>query len=149
MLSKARCRTRGAGCTAGACRLTWLLVCARVVQEDELWHAANANVRDLVLQCLERDPVRRITAAAALGHPWLTADMRQSREVAPNTCCASAKRARLQKAAAQGHVEDFMKLMSKARRQRCTPCARGHARCFCAPSLPCFLFPLLLGGLQA
>lgn len=32
---------------------------------------AHENVRDFVLQCLERDPDNRMTSASALRHPWL------------------------------------------------------------------------------
>ena len=91
------------------------------MQEDVLWKAANANARDIVLRLLERDPAKRLTAADALLHPWLAADLRASRQVAAGADIAGVlptKRARLQTEAKQAHVEDFMKLMSMVRRHR-------------------------------
>lgn len=83
-----------------------------------LWKAANANARDIVLKLLERDPAARLSASAALAHPWLAADLRTSRQVAAGVDVADVlptKRSRLQTEAKQAHVEDFMRLMSLVR----------------------------------
>jgi hypothetical protein len=86
------------------------------VQDDVLWQAANHHARDIVMKLLERDPSKRITAEAALQHPWLNADMRVSRQVAADVEDAVlTKRSRLQQQAKQAHIEEFMKLMSLVR----------------------------------
>lgn len=41
------------------------------VQDDLNWTDAHEDVRDFVLRCLERDPKKRMTSAAALRHRWL------------------------------------------------------------------------------
>ena len=87
------------------------------LQNDVLWKAANADARDMVLRLLERDPAKRITAAQALQHPWVNADMRISRQVATGVVdVVPTKRARLRQQAKQSHVEEFMRLMSQVRR---------------------------------
>ena len=86
------------------------------MQNDALWHAADGNIRSLVLRLLERDPAQRASASDALRHPWINADMRVSRPVMGDVAGAgSTKRARLRKAAVQQHVEDFIKLMTAVR----------------------------------
>ena len=84
------------------------------LQEDKLWQGANAAVRDFVLKLLHRSPNERMSAKDALQHPWLTTDLRVEKPLTEGGDAAvSEKQERLRKAAAQAHVEDFMRLMAR------------------------------------
>jgi hypothetical protein len=90
------------------------------MQNDSLWSAANSSARDIVLSLLERDPCKRLTAAEALEHPWVTADMRVQRPLAEGMAALpvdapdavlTEKRARLTRERHQGHVEEMLRYM--------------------------------------
>lgn len=98
-----------------------------MTQGDELWQSANARVRAFVLQLLERDPEKRITAAAALQHPWVTADMLVPRplSVRDNPAgIAAERRLRLSAARRQSTVEEMLRYMILVRAPvACGECA--------------------------
>ena len=91
------------------------------VQSDALWLVANSSARDIVLSLLERDPAKRLTAAEALQHPWVTADMRVHRPLAAGSAALAAeeaqhavlteKRCRLSRERHQCHVEEMLRYM--------------------------------------
>lgn len=41
------------------------------------WRCVSSAAKDLLLRCLDTDPIRRITAHSALCHPWLQEGMRE------------------------------------------------------------------------
>ena len=91
------------------------------LQTDALWQAADSSARDIVLALLERDPAKRLTAAGALRHAWVTADMRVARPLATGSPAQGAqgaqeavlaeKRCRLSRERQQGHVEEMLRYM--------------------------------------
>ena len=47
--------------------------------EGPVWQRVSLEAKDLVLKMTERDPEKRITAAAALTHPWFCVDFKYAR----------------------------------------------------------------------
>eukprot|EP00892_Ulva_mutabilis_P004565 jgi/Ulvmu1/2480/UM137_0006.1 len=91
------------------------------METDELWQSANARVQSLVLQLLERDPSARITAQQALQHPWVTADMRTPRPLSAlgdTAAVAAQRRLRLSAERRQANVEEMLRYMVTALRER-------------------------------
>ena len=39
---------------------------------DRDWRKYNNNIKDLIIECLETKPEKRIQAADALQHPWFS-----------------------------------------------------------------------------
>lgn len=89
------------------------------MQSDAVWMAANSSAKDIVLSLLERDPSRRLTAAEARHHPWVTADMKVQRPLASGSVVLAVaqdtvlaeKRCRLTQERHQGHVEEMLHYM--------------------------------------
>ena len=89
-------------------------------QSDAVWIAANSSAKDIVMSLLERDPSRRLTAAEAQKHPWVTDDMKVQRPIAAASAAQTVKdqdavlaekRCRLTQERHQGHVEEMLHYM--------------------------------------
>lgn len=52
---------------------TTVLMCAQVCYNGPEWEGVSDSAKDFVASLLDRDYNSRMTAAAALEHPWITA----------------------------------------------------------------------------